>query len=232
MRYRKVAAVIAWCGAVTLSTLEAVHLHGFLFERLPRPFVDLLPAAVIAAFTLALYLSHAKHPLVIPDGIFTPTGTQGSQQSGLFVSNVGDVPALNVAVEPLGSSTFTVSFDPVPVVKVGGDRERVAMRYGLSVKDMFDVGTFLQARQTIGSGPGRKAELISHPIRFTYEDAHGRKYSNEDYEIGFIDVTGMVVKDARYTVRKRPKQQPRTLRERVGVLLVRLAARVLRQSGG
>src|SRR5947209_14749609 len=116
-----------------------------------------------------------------------------------------------------------MSFDPVPVVKVGGDREPVAMNPGRSVRDMFDLATYLQIARIIESGPGQKAKVTSHPIRFAYEDTHGRRHINEEYEIGFVDVT-----DARLIVRKRPAKRPRTFRGRVGALLLRLATRLLR----
>lgn len=226
-RRAEVAIVITVVSGIVLTTLEVAHLLGFVSELLPRRYAFLLPIATVAAFTIALYLSRAKYPQVVLEGIFVPLGATGSEQSGLFVSNVGDVPALNVVIEPLGSSTFTASFDAVPVVKVGGDRDRVAMRPGPSVRDIFDVFTFLQAKQPVGPGSRQRSEPISQPIKFTWEDRRGRKYPNEQYEIGLIDV----MHDHRLIVRKRLKKEPRTLRKRIGLGLARVAARFLRESG-
>ncbi len=226
-RRQKVAVVIALFGGVAFATLETAHLRGFVLEMLPRQYVFLLPIATVVAFSLALYLSHAKYPQVILSGILAPLGTQGNEQQGLFVANVGDAPALNILLEPLGSSTFTASFDPVPFVKVSGDRERVTIRLGQSVKDMFDVSAYLQGMHVFGLGPGRKVDPASHPIRFTYEDAHGREYSNEEFELGLVNTVGAIAPiDLRLTIRRRPRDR-RTIRHRLGALLVRIAARLL-----
>src|SRR5438309_4847 len=120
MRGRRAYVVIAFGSGVAMATFETFHLRTFLGERLPSSLVDWLPAATIAAFTLALYLSHAKHPHVILDGIFAPIGTPDHANSGLFVSNVGDSTAVNIAVAALGVPSFGVSFDPVPFVNVAG----------------------------------------------------------------------------------------------------------------
>jgi hypothetical protein len=227
MRSYKVAAAIAFCGGVALATLESVHLRAFLWEWLPRPIADWLPVATIGAFTLALYLSHAKHPQVMLDGTFAPTGAPDHHLSGLFVSNVGDSTAVNILVESIGVQPFDVSFDPVSFVNPGGDRKAVTLRYGPDVRDIFGVGAFLSFRN-VSRGPGQTAESLSHSMRFTYETVHGRTFINDDYELGFIvGVSGAPIGN-RYVIRKRPKVK-RTLRDRLGALLVRLAARVLQR---
>jgi hypothetical protein len=224
MRRRGIEVGIAWFGGVMLATLDTAHLLGFVSELVPRQYAFLVPIATVAFFTVALYLSHAKHPHLILDGTFAPQGTPDHAQSGLFVSNVGDAVAINVMLEPLGGKPFGVSFDPVPFVNAGGDRKAVTMRYGSDVRDMFGVGTMLSMRNVVSRDP---EDVSSHPIRFTYE-AQGRTVANDEYELAFIVGPNGVTIANRYVVRRRRKTRL-TIRERLGALLVRLAARILLQ---
>jgi hypothetical protein len=228
MQRRRVNVWLAWFGGVMLATLDTAHLLGFVSELVPRHYAFLVPIATVAFFTVALYLSNAKHPHVILDGFFTPQGTLDHSKSGLFVANVGDSPALNVTVESMGIEAFGVTFDPVSFVAVG-EHKPVTVRYG-SHADMFDgIGAFLSMRNVVIRGPGQKAEPVPHPIRFTYENANGRTEVNEEFELRFIVGIGGVPIASRYIIGKRSKVR-RTIRDRLGIFLARLAVRVLQRS--
>jgi hypothetical protein len=231
MRSRKVAASITCLAAVVLAVVDAVHHQQFLSEWLPRSFADWLPVIYIVGFTIALYLLEAKHPLLVLDGIFTPEGAPEHQESGLFVANAGDSPAVNVMVKSMGNEFFGVSFDPVSFIGVGSDRKSVTVRYGSEVRDMSGVGAFLPIRNVISGGPGQRVEAAPHPIQFTYETVYGRTITNKKFELAFIaGISGDLI-DSRYIVRQR-REARRTVRERLGILLVRLAERVPQRPQG
>src|SRR5437868_5185118 len=103
MRRRRIDVWIAWFGGAMLATLEAAHLLGFVSELIPRQYAFLLPVATVGFFTVALYLSHAKHPHVVLEGTFAPQGTPEHERSGIFIGNIGDSPAANVMLESIGN---------------------------------------------------------------------------------------------------------------------------------
>ncbi|HXA16368.1 MAG TPA: hypothetical protein VN380_05215 [Thermoanaerobaculia bacterium] len=216
--------MIASSAAIALALLDEAHRKRFLSEVLPQSLMSWLPVIYIGCFFVALYLIKAKYPLLTIYGIFVPEGAKGHQNNGLFVANVGEATALNFKVERMGALNHDVSFDPVQVVYVG-DREQVAMHYGSGVRDIFGVSSFLLMKDVV-RGVGQKVDPPPHPIRFTYEDADGRKYKIEEFELRLINTASGAPIDLRLIVdRKRKKRQ--TIREWVGARLVRLAARIL-----
>jgi hypothetical protein len=219
MRHRTVDIWIAWFGGATLATFEAAHLLGFVSELIPRQYAFLMPVATVGFFTVALSLSHSKHPHVVLEGIFAPQGTPEHESSGIFIGNIGDSPAANVMIEPIGNEFFGVSFDPVASVAVG-DHKAVKMQYGSEVKDMFGVGAVLSMKNVIIRGPGQKADSVPHPIRVTFENGNGRTEANEDFELRFVEGIGRVPIASRYIVGKRIRPR-RTIRHRFGTLLER-----------
>jgi hypothetical protein len=223
---KKVLMVVAWIAGVTVAVLHGIHSHHFLSGWLPQPLADWLPVIYIAGFTIALSLHGAKQPVLVLNGVFAQGELPSGLEAGVFVTNVGEKPALEVTIGPLGESTFTMTFETLPLVNGGSDRKRVPLSFGKSVRDIFDVGLFLQSKSpATGNRAARGAAAhVSHPIRFTYTVPEGRTYVNEEYEFRLVDTWST---NPRYVIKKREQIGPAwALRRRIGTALENWGTRI------
>jgi hypothetical protein len=109
-----------------------------------------------------------------------------------------------------------MSFEVLPLVKPAGERKRIPVRYGRSVKNIFQVSlressrlkTALKDKGT--TDPSEMPEggtddfpQFPLPLRFTFKNSDGRIYENKDFEFRYVDEWNSAGANPRYIIARR-----------------------------
>ena len=135
-----------------------------------------------------------------------------------------------------------MTFEVLPLVNRGGDRKSVALSYGASVRNIFDVDRSLRVDSYLKSAAGAEARTGEaerstgtervlphrpHPIRFTFMDSDGRRYVNEEFELRFVDTWNPGGTNPRHVIKRRDRIGPAwALRRIVATSLRNWSARI------
>lgn len=137
----------------------------------------------------AAFQRYAKHPIVELEVI----SDAGARSVRLFVVNIGDEPAVDVTIAPIGEDS--ISFVPVRVLRPSDPKTEVQTFFhdakAQSFTSPFAKGLIVakmsyKAGWTLG-GDGRTRFANYVPVCLTYGDSLGRLYHTHDYV--FADVS-------------------------------------------
>jgi hypothetical protein len=182
----------------------------------------------IEALKTRLTVFEARRPFVIPSGRFTVHVLPKPAGEGLYLRNVGEEPALNVSIKPVGLQSRRAEFTPMNSLAPTDGTVPVSIRYLESDENgMFGVvglWLFAKAQPYTDEVPGNAHKYL--PLEITYTDKHGKLY----VDLGYCIHTelGPRPADTQMVIEQRPHNDTRTTHDAPDSALNELLLRSLR----